>query len=138
MKSKIEEILMPYLKHKSSCKCMFYGYEDTSGCDCGLEQALSALSLAQPQRAVGLTVTREEIISWYTRFFDLELCDFDGECEQCKSPGGKTYANLIRTDVVETNYYICEKCIWQQAVKELGISAQIEHTVEHKAEGEVK
>lgn len=64
MKSKIEAI-RPYLKHKPSCNCVYYGYEANSGCTCGLEQALSALTPAQPQRAVGLTVEEFNAIKYH-------------------------------------------------------------------------
>jgi Lar family restriction alleviation protein len=43
---------------------------------------------------------------------NLEKCNFDDECDFCKSPEGGSYAKLnhVPEDVTETEFYICGKC----------------------------
>lgn len=43
---------------------------------------------------------------------EVEICEFDDECDFCKSPEDGTYAKLNRVpeDVTETEFYICGKC----------------------------
>lgn len=42
----------------------------------------------------------------------LERCDFDDECDHCKTPSGGSYANMIRVPMEnpEVYFYICGRC----------------------------
>jgi len=43
----------------------------------------------------------------------LERCEFDDECDFCKSPGGGSYTRLIHNpeDCTEAEFYICGDCL---------------------------
>lgn len=48
----------------------------------------------------------------------LELCDFDDECEFCRSPKKGTYASISGYEQPETDFYICGKCAVKNHKKE--------------------
>ena len=42
----------------------------------------------------------------------LEICYFDGECNRCEEPTGRTWADVCRgMDFEEVNKYVCAKCL---------------------------
>lgn len=42
---------------------------------------------------------------------ELELCGYAGECNQCETPTGRTWAKMFRGECEEVSEYVCEKCL---------------------------
>jgi len=42
---------------------------------------------------------------------ELELCGYAGECNQCETPTGRTWAKMFRAECEEVSEYVCEKCL---------------------------
>jgi hypothetical protein len=78
-------------------------------------QMIRSLLAFIDHREAGIAKLKEKIIARYILENGLERCEFDDDCDYCKSPEGGTWASIIHGDVAEAQYYICKKCICQKA-----------------------
>lgn len=53
------------------------------------------------------------------KYLGVDICEFNDECDLCDNPQDGSYVSISNTDCgIETNYYICGKCLIPQAEKE--------------------
>jgi hypothetical protein len=51
----------------------------------------------------------------YIKYFGLEKCNFDDDCDFCDKPQGGVWAKITTAWETETEYYICGECIDEKA-----------------------
>lgn len=62
-----------------------------------------------------------------------ERCDFNNDCDKCKSQKLGTFADMVYSDVDECNYYICGKCVLKNRKKRKIFKKRTEDTLTEKS-----